>query len=145
MTTTIILMRTASSSFQDCWNTEGLKSSVIRMCFFEVKNRIIIGVDLSTNTDRSHSHGAAPLNPPPAPILRNITSGSAQKTRGGDMQCLSTFPAARWGGGELAEADSWRQADGCVDRPGTECTLVQCRRYLRSDGCGIWVPDIFSA
>ena len=109
----------------------------------KVKTTIFSGAELWTNTDTLHSHGAASLKswqrfyetshlvPPRRPAW--------------DMQCLSTFAAARWGGGEAAEADRWRQADGCVDRPETECTPVQCRRYLRSDGCGIWVPDIFSA
>lgn len=49
------------------------------------------------------------------------------------MQCLSTSPGARRGGGELAEGDGRRQVDSCVDR-------LETQNAVQSSAGGIYAP-----
>lgn len=99
----------------------------------KVKRMIFSGAYSRTNTDthpeiRQQVCEASHVVPP------SDTGGTSEASA-----LLQQPDGRRW-----AVGGSWRRADVGVERPGTGCTLLQCRRYLRSADCGIRVPDIFS-
>lgn len=103
---------------------------------------------------RSCSHGWAPLKLLSCVALINhsiMTSVWLQPRRDvWGMQCLSTSPGAPVnridGGGGGVGRRRWVETSGQLRGQtwDSECSLMQRRRYLRSDGCGIREPDIFS-
>ncbi len=108
---------------------------------------------------RSCSHGAAPSKRLSCLVLINhsiMTSLWLQPRRDvRGMQCLSTSPGApvnRIDRAEETGRGAWVGRRRRVETSGqlrgqtwdSECSLMQRRRYLRSDGCGIREPDIFS-
>lgn len=101
---------------------------------------------------RSCSYGGAPLKLRSCVLLINhsiMTFVWLQPRRDvWGMQCLSTSPGAPvnrkdggWVGRRRRVETSGQLRGQTWD---SECSLMQLMRYLRSDGCGIREPDIFS-
>lgn len=100
----------------------------------KVKRMIFSGANSRTNTDTHTPNPGSKCAKHHMWFLHQTQVGPARP------QALLQQPdGRRW-----AVGGSWRHADAGVERPGTGCTLLQCRRYLRSADCGIRVPDIFS-
>lgn len=64
------------------------------------------------------------------------------------MQCLSTSLGAPVNGIDWGWGERGRRVETSVQLHGrtwdSECSLMQSRQYLRSDGCRVQEPDIFS-
>lgn len=99
---------------------------------------------------RSCSHGGAPLKLLLSrvvlinhSIMTSVWLPPRRDVWG--MQCLSNFSRSsseEAGGVRRRRVETSGQLHG--QTWDSECSLMQRRRYLRSDGCGIREPDIFS-